>query len=147
MSTILAPGVPERIGVDYESLKRHNPDIICVHLTAFNGPRPGPWGNRRGFDPVLQAATGIMLRYGGKEQRPMLHGWASCVDYLTGYSASFGAALALFKRKRSGKGDLAMTSLAQGGSVGAGPVNVCHEDKSIGRRTEGPRSHGRTCAV
>ena len=79
-----SPGVPERIGVDYESLKRHNPDIICVHLTAFNGPRPGPWDNRRGFDPVLQAATGIMLRYGGKGQSPMLHGWASCVDYLTG---------------------------------------------------------------
>ena len=141
-----SPGVPERIGVDYESLKRHNPDIICVHLTAFNGPRPGPWGNRRGFDPVLQAATGIMLRYGGKEQRPMLHGWASCVDYLTGYSASFGAALALFKRKRSGKGDLAMTSLAQGAQLVQAPLMYATKTnryRATNRRAKKPRANMR----
>lgn len=137
-----SPGVPERIEVDYESLRRHNPDIICVHLTAFNGPRSGPWGNRRGFDPVLQAATGIMLRYGGPGQRPMLHGWASCVDYLTGYSASFGAALALFKRKRSGKGDLAMTSLAQGAQFVQAPLmyamdSECADDEPQGQQAIG----------
>ena len=69
-----SPGVPEWIGVDYPNLRLHNSDIICVHLIAFNGPRPGPWGNRKGFDLVLQAATGIMLRYGGQGQRPMMHG-------------------------------------------------------------------------
>ena len=137
-----SPGVPERIGVDYESLKRHNPDIICVHLTAFNGPRPGPWDNRRGFDPVLQAATGIMLRYGGKGQSPMLHGWASCVDYLTGYSASFGAALALFKRKRSGKGDLAMTSLAQGAQLVQAPLMYATKTNRSGDEPQGQEATG-----
>ena len=137
-----SPGVPERIGVDYESLRRHNPDIICVHLTAFNGPRPGPWGNRRGFDPVLQAATGIMLRYGGKSQKPVLHGWASCVDYLTGYSASFGAALALFKRRRSGKGDLATTSLAQGAQLVQAPLMHATKIRRSGDEPQGQEAAG-----
>ncbi len=138
-----SPGVPERIGVDYESLTRHNPDIICVHLTAFNGPRSGPWGNRKGFDPVLQAATGIMLRYGGQGQRPMLHGWASCVDYLTGYSASLGAALALFKRKRSGKGDLAMTSLAQGAQFVQAPLMYATKTHRSGDEPQGQEAIGK----
>lgn len=137
-----SPGVPERIGVDYDSLRGHNPDIICVHLTAFNGPRPGPWGNRRGFDPVLQAATGIMRRFGGKDQRPILHGWASCVDYLTGYSASFGAALALFKRKRSGKGDLAMTSLAQGAQFVQSPLMYATKAHQSGGEPQGQEATG-----
>ena len=137
-----SPGVPERIGVDYESLRGHNPDIICVHLSAFNGPRPAPWGNRRGFDPVLQAATGIMLRYGGKGQKPVLHGWASCVDYLTGYSASFGAALALFKRKRTGKGDLAMTSLAQGAQLVQAPLMYATKTSRSGDEPQGQEARG-----
>ncbi|MDE0299686.1 MAG: CoA transferase [Candidatus Poribacteria bacterium] len=137
-----SPGVPERVGIDYPSLRLHNPDIICVHLTAFNGPRPGPWGNRKGFDPVLQAATGIMHRFGGKDQRPMLHGWASCVDYLTGYSASFGAALALFKRKRSGKGDLAMTSLAQGAQLVQAPLMYATKAHRSGGEPQGQEATG-----
>ena len=137
-----SPGVPERIGVDYESLRQHNPDIICVHLTAFNGPRPGPWGNRRGFDPVLQAATGIMSRFGGKDQKPVLHGWASCVDYLTGYSASFGAALALFKRRRSGRGDLATTSLAQGAQLVQAPLMHAAKTHRTGDEPQGQEALG-----
>ena len=137
-----SPGVPDRIGVDYESLRQLKPDIICVHLTAFDGPRPGPWGNRKGFDPVLQAATGIMMRYGGKGERPMLHGWASCVDYLTGYSASFGAALALFKRKRSGKGDLAMTSLAQGAQLVQAPLMYATKARASGDEPQGQQAAG-----
>lgn len=126
------PGVPSRMAIDYESLKAIKPDIIYVNLTAFNGPRPGPWMERAGFDPLLQAATGIQLRYGGDGETPVLHGWASCIDYITGYSATFGAALALLRRKRSGRndaGDIVTTSLAQGAQlvqvqqmVGAGHV-------------------------
>jgi crotonobetainyl-CoA:carnitine CoA-transferase CaiB-like acyl-CoA transferase len=118
------PGVPENLGIDYDSLKKIKPDLIYVNLTAFNGPLPGPWMNRPGFDPLLQGATGVQIRYGGEGQRPILHGWASAIDYITGYSASFGAVLALLKRRRSGLadgGDLVTTSLAQGGQLVQAP--------------------------
>ena len=73
-------------------------------------------------DNPLQAATGIMTRYGGPGQRPELHGFASCVDYLTGYSGALGIALALLQRRRRGGGDLVLTSLAQGAQLVQAPL-------------------------
>ena len=115
------PGVAERLGIDYAGMARINPDIVYLNLTAFNGPRRGPWTELPGFDPVLQAATGIQLRYGGPGEPPELHGFASCIDYLTGYSGTYGIALALLRRKREGGGDLVFTSLAQGGQLVQAP--------------------------
>ena len=115
------PGVAERLGIDHASLARINPDIVYLNLTAFNGPRRGPWTELPGFDPVLQAATGIQQRYGGPGGPPELHGFASCIDYLTGYSGTYGIALALLRRKREGGGDLVFTSLAQGGQLVQAP--------------------------
>ena len=115
------PGVAERLGIDYASVARFNPDIVYLNLTAFNGPRRGPWTELPGFDPVLQAATGIQTRYGGPGEPPELHGFASCIDYLTGYSGTYGIALALLRRKREGGGDLVLTSLAQGGQLVQAP--------------------------
>ena len=115
------PGVAERLGIDYASVARFNPGIVYLNLTAFNGPRRGPWTELPGFDPVLQAATGIQTRYGGPGEPPELHGFASCIDYLTGYSGTYGIALALLRRKREGGGDLVLTSLAQGGQLVQAP--------------------------
>ena len=116
------PGVAERLGIGYQAVASYNPDIVYLNLSAFNGPRPGPWMDLPGFDPVLQAATGIMNRYGGPGQRPELHGFASCVDYLTGYSGALGIALALLQRRRRGGGDLVLTSLAQGAQLVQAPL-------------------------
>ena len=115
------PGVAERLGIDYAGMARINPGIVYLNLTAFNGPRRGPWTELPGFDPVLQAATGIQHRYGGPGEPPELHGFASCIDYLTGYSGTYGIALALLRRKREGGGDLVFTSLAQGGQLVQAP--------------------------
>lgn len=136
------PGVPHRIGIDYESLKAIKPDLIYLNLTAFNGPRPGPWMERPGFDPLLQAATGIQLRYGGEGKTPILHGWASCIDYITGYSATFGATMALLRRKRTGQGDVATTSLAQGAQLVQVPLLVAAGDVQPGDEVHGQDAIG-----
>ena len=130
------PGVAERLQIDYPAMARVNPEIVYLNLTAFNGPRPGPWTDLPGFDPVLQAATGIMSRYGGPGERPELHGFASCIDYLTGYSGTFGIALALLRRKRSGGGDLVLTSLAQGAQLVQAPFMWSTAE---GRPDDGPQ--------
>ena len=130
------PGVAQNLGIDYDAVKRRKPDIVYLNLTAFNGPRPGPWMNRPGFDPLLQGSTGIQMRYGGEGNRPILHGWASCIDYITGYSATFGAVLALLKRRRSGVpdgGDFVTTSLAQGGQLVQAPFMYACEAGVLGR--------------
>ncbi len=139
------PGVADRLGIDYNSLKDIKPDLVYVNLTAFNGPKPGPWMERPGFDPLLQAASGIQLRYGGKNQTPVLHAWASCIDYITGYSATFGAALALLHRQRNGRtggGNLVTTSLAQGAQLVQIPLLVATRKYQPGKEVHGQQAVG-----
>jgi len=139
------PGVAQSLGIDYDAVKRRKPDIVYLNLTAFNGPRPGPWMNRPGFDPMLQGSTGIQMRYGGEGNRPVLHGWASCIDYITGYSATYGAVLALFKRRRSGVpdgGDFVTTSLAQGGQLVQAPFMYACEAGCSGDEPSGQDAVG-----
>src|SRR5262245_34203957 len=47
----MRPGVVERLGVDYETLRRFNPRLVYSSVTAF-GP-DGPYRDRPGFDPLL----------------------------------------------------------------------------------------------
>ena len=94
-----------------ERIHRDFPKLIYSRLGAYNGPKAGAWSNDNGYDPVLQAASGIMVRFGNTAQ-PELHAIASCVDALTGYSAMFGTALALYKRDRSGGSTIVNTSLS-----------------------------------
>lgn len=139
------PGVAQSLGVDYDAVKKCKPDIVYLNLTAFNGPRPGPWMNRPGFDPLLQGSTGIQMRYGGEDNRPVLHGWASCIDYITGYSATYGAVLALLKRRRSGVpdgGDFVTTSLAQGGQLVQAPFMYACEAGCSGDEPSGQGAVG-----
>ncbi len=103
----------KRLRLRTSDLLAVNPRLVVTHVGAFRGPRAGPFDSRKGYDPVLQAASGIMLRYGG-DVGPVHHGIASCVDYLTGYLAAFSTALALLRRARGdGSGCEAATSLAQ----------------------------------
>ena len=136
------PGVAEQLGIDYESVKQYKADIVYLSLTAYNGPKPGPWMNLPGFDPILQAATGVMLRYGGEGRRPELHGFASCIDYLTGYSGAFGVALSLFKRRRCGGGDLVLTSLAQGAQLVQAPFMFATETCQSSDEPQGQEAQG-----
>ena len=89
------------MGLGEVALRNARPGLNVCRIGAYNGQHDGPWASRAGYDPVLQAAAGIMTRYGDAEA-PELHAIASCVDALTGYSAAFGIALALFG-KASGK--------------------------------------------
>lgn len=139
------PGAPENMGIDYDALKRIKPDLIYLNVSAFNGPLPGPWNDRAGFDPVLQAATGIQQRYGGRDQPPRYHGWASCIDYITGFSGAFGVALSLLRSRREpmdSRGDLARTSLAQGAQLVQVSLLIGTKQEQPGQEAHGQESLG-----
>ncbi|WP_144185777.1 CoA transferase [Elioraea rosea] len=117
----------ERLRLRTAELLAVNPRLVVMHIGAFRGPHPGPFDTRKGYDPVLQAASGIMVRY-GSEAAPIHHGIASCVDYLTGYLAALGTALALLQRTRGdGSGCEAATSLAQAAQLIQLPFCVADE--------------------
>ncbi|TWC05344.1 dimethylsulfoniopropionate cleavage enzyme DddD [Bradyrhizobium macuxiense] len=116
----------EKIGISDQQLRQINPDIISCQVSAWGGPHGGPFKDDPAFDPVLQAATGITQRYGTKDA-PVLHGIASCVDYITGFSAALGIAQTLVSRQLGRGGAHVRTSLSMGAQLVQFPFTVASE--------------------
>lgn len=106
----LRPGRMKRFGLDYESLARRNPRLIYMSVTGF-GNR-GPEHNQPGFDPLLQARSGVMAAQGGHHGHPVYLTCAIC-DYGAAMLSAFGCLLALRARNRTGRGQFCETSLLQ----------------------------------
>ncbi len=106
----MRPGVVERLGVDYETLRAINPRIIYLSTTAF-GP-DGPSRDRPGYDPVFQSMGGVMTLqgWGGPPQYLRL----PVTDYYTAALGTQAVLAALFVRERTGRGQRCWTSLLQG---------------------------------
>ena len=107
----MRPGVVERLGVDYAMLRDLNPNIIYCSVTAFGSD--GPYRERPGFDPLIQAMSGVMTiqGFGGPPQYVR----TAITDY---YAAALGCQAvlaALFARERTGKGQRVETSLLHAG--------------------------------
>jgi crotonobetainyl-CoA:carnitine CoA-transferase CaiB-like acyl-CoA transferase len=58
----MRPGVAERLGVGPAQLRALNPRLVYCSVTAFG--RSGPYRDRPGFDPLLQAMGGAMTLQG-----------------------------------------------------------------------------------
>jgi crotonobetainyl-CoA:carnitine CoA-transferase CaiB-like acyl-CoA transferase len=104
------PDVKDRLGLDYESLRRINPRIILASISGFG--QDGPYRNRPGFDQIAQGMGGLMSITGAPGQGPMRVG-IPIADLCAGIFCSQGVLLALFERERSGEGQWVQTSLLQ----------------------------------
>ncbi|CAN5237237.1 CoA transferase [soil metagenome] len=97
----------QKLGVDYESLKKIKPDIILVHTSAFG--TDGPYSDRVGFDGVGQAMSGAVYM-GGDETGPRRAG-VPWVDVTTAMFNAYGALAALMHRRATGQGQKVETNL------------------------------------
>jgi len=104
------PGVDRRLGIDYEPLAEQNPGLVYVAFNAF-GPR-GPRRGARGYDLLIQAASGISMRRTDPDGRPRPVG-IFAVDMASSIMAGYAIALALFERERTGRGKKIEGSLLQ----------------------------------
>jgi crotonobetainyl-CoA:carnitine CoA-transferase CaiB-like acyl-CoA transferase len=95
------PGVAKRLGVDYETLSKLNPRLIYVSISAYG--QQGPLSDRPGFDPVLQAESGMMAMNGPIDGPQMRHP-LSIIDTFTSLHATTAIATALYARTQTGKG-------------------------------------------
>ncbi len=102
------PGSMKRLGLDYSSLRKINPKLIYVEITAFG--EKGPRASEPGYDPLMQAMGGIMSVTGKPGQEPTRVG-VSIVDMATGLWSVIGALGALRLRDVTGKGHKVNTSL------------------------------------
>jgi crotonobetainyl-CoA:carnitine CoA-transferase CaiB-like acyl-CoA transferase len=112
------PGVLRRLGIDYEQLRQVRPDLIAWSITAFG--TVGPLATEAGFDPLLQAMSGMMSAQGG-DSEPVFH--TSAVNDVSSAALTvLGIGLALFHRERTGEGQRGGVTLA-----GAASLMQCEE--------------------
>ncbi len=96
-----ATGVMNRLGLDYASLARDNPRLIYCSISAYG--RSGAFADRAGYDPVIQAESGLMALNGDPSGPPYRSGVAF-VDLCTGMFATQAILAALVARGASGRG-------------------------------------------
>lgn len=94
-------GVMARFGLDYDSLRRAQPELIYCAISAYG--QTGPFADRLGFDPVVQAESGFMSLNGEADQDGMRN-QPVIMDISTGMMASNAILAALLSRGTSGKG-------------------------------------------
>lgn len=107
----LPMNVLERLGLDYETLCRIRPDIILTRISTFG--HEGPYRDRVGFDPVIQAMSGAMTLTGFSG--PPVKSVVNFEDFGTALHAAFGTMVALFERQRTGRGQIVDASLLSTG--------------------------------
>ena len=109
------PGALANLGFSPEDAARISPGIVYVSLSAYG--HGGPWAGRRGFDSLVQTATGFNHAEGqaagieGPKELP-----AQMLDHATGYLMAFGAMMAKARQSREGGSWHVRVSLAQTGN-------------------------------
>ncbi|MFZ3000025.1 MAG: CoA transferase [Undibacterium umbellatum] len=130
------PGSLSRLGYSAEELCARHPGLIHVSLSAYG--HVGPWANRRGFDSLVQSASGIADAEGqavcsaAPGKLPF-----QALDHATGYLLAYATMLALQKRAIEGGSWQVRVSLAQTGRwLQAMPRRGLHEDAAELRAEE-----------
>lgn len=95
------PGVTARLGLDWETLREHNPRLIYASISGFG--QTGPWRGRPAYDAVVQAAAGIMSITGRPEDEPTKPG-VPLADLTAGLYAFGAVNAALHGRTLTGVG-------------------------------------------
>jgi len=94
------PDTMRRLGLDYDSVLKVNPDIVYCSLSAFGAA--GPMRDKQGLDVVLQAMSGLMSITGEPTGGPLPAG-APIADISSGVFGALGVVLAVLEQRRSGK--------------------------------------------
>ena len=97
------PGVMDKLGIGYETLKKINPKLIYAAVSGFG--QVGPDKATAAFDGMIQAMSGLMSITGFPSNGPTRVGFAGA-DVMSGFTAAFGIASALYQRTHTGKGQL-----------------------------------------
>ena len=103
------PGVPYKLGIDYETLSAKNPRLIYCENTAFG--TKGPESHLPGYDIIVQALSGLIASEGKMASGVPQHMFTPVVDVSTGLSMAWAICAALYVRERTGHGQKIESSL------------------------------------
>jgi crotonobetainyl-CoA:carnitine CoA-transferase CaiB-like acyl-CoA transferase len=105
------PGVTERLGLDYETLRERDPAIVYASVTGFGSG--GPYSAWPGVDQIAQGMSGFMSITGSEDSGPTRVGLA-IGDLVAGMWCAMGVLAAIVQRQASGEGQRVETSLLAG---------------------------------
>jgi crotonobetainyl-CoA:carnitine CoA-transferase CaiB-like acyl-CoA transferase len=103
------PGALDRFGLSPEALAERRPGLVVAQLSAWGAY--GPWAHRRGFDSLVQAATGIAVTEGSPERPGALP--AQALDHGTGYLLAAAVLRSLTEQCDEGGARLVRLALAR----------------------------------
>ena len=104
------PGVMERLGLDYQTIKAIHPGVIYGEISGYG--TEGPWKDKPGQDLLLQALTGMCYLSGNGDMAPVAMG-ISLVDIATGGHLVQGILAALLRKGITGQGALVQVSMLE----------------------------------
>lgn len=105
-----APGVVDRLGIGYETIKSIKSDIIYASGSGYG--QDGPYRGYQAMDIAVQAMSGVMSATGFAENPPVKAGVALC-DFFAGIHLYGGVMTALVKRERTGNGSYVDVSMQE----------------------------------
>jgi crotonobetainyl-CoA:carnitine CoA-transferase CaiB-like acyl-CoA transferase len=92
---------PEKLGLDFKTLKAVKPTIVCAHLSAYG--RDNARAAWPGYDYLMQAEAGFMSLTGEPDAPPTRFG-LSMVDFMTGAMLAFSCVSAILRARATGEG-------------------------------------------
>lgn len=104
------PGVMERLGFDYDSVRAIKPDVIYGEISGYGSE--GDYKDRPGQDLLLQSLTGLTWLTGNADSGPVAMG-LSIVDMLAGAHLVEGILACLYRKSISGEGGLVQISMLE----------------------------------
>src|SRR3989339_615802 len=102
------PGVMDRLGIGYDTIKEINPRLIYCAISGFG--QTGPDAFKPAYDQIIQGLSGVMAVNGDERLNPLRAGFPVC-DTIGGVNAAFAIMGALYFREKTGEGqfiDVAM---------------------------------------
>src|SRR5437763_1783159 len=105
-------GALDKFGLAPAALIAEKPQLVCCNLAAFGNT--GPLRDRPGYDPMMQAYSGLMSLL-GEDGRPPVRVTASIIDMGAAMWSVIGILAALRERDHTGKGGIVDTSLLESG--------------------------------
>ncbi len=96
------PGVPESLGIDYETLRKINPQLVYQYGASYGSV--GPYSRQPAIDPVIAAFAGTTAHQAGEGNPPLTETGAASADPTAAAGHATAMMLGLFARHRTGRG-------------------------------------------
>lgn len=100
-----------RLGLDYESVRAINPEIIYVHCAGFGAD--GPYADRQAYDDLIQAASGFADLSAMRDGLPPAYAPSLVADKTVGLFATYATLAALYHRAKTGKGQFVQVPMLE----------------------------------